>query len=499
MTNIYMLLLMSVSGTIMYMLSIVFGKKTRHYVWQYAMLVTAVIMLLVPIQKIVEIPRLFKITVPKTLNISDIAAAPAALQSSVSAADIITAVWLIGIVVFAARIIYKYIKTSLTLRQITEECYAEETLDVYFDVCQRLSIRRSITLRTSKYLNSPLLFSVFKPTIIIPDKAFSQRELEMILTHELTHYKHRDLWIALGASVAGCVHWFNPAVYFIGKSITEVCELFCDETVVKRLSSADKKAYGNLILSVIEKELNSRLAYTTSMASAKDSIQKRLRKIVEFKMPTKVSTIAGIMVVLACVVSSLTAFGFETAAEAIPEEVKQIIPIAIPTAIPTIAPTPIAEPEASVQKAAAMPDAASEAAADGALEASYNTSLDTDMADKESALEMTTKTKNIPEDLIDISKGAVSFGASFTEKGQKSESVHTYTSENDAMVTIYARNGKINVTNADTNEVVYNGNDEETAHVPIKGGERWNISVISTDDGESNAYVYTYGYNTENE
>ncbi|MBP3360491.1 MAG: M56 family metallopeptidase [Clostridia bacterium] len=322
MTNIYTLLLMSVSGTIMYALSIIFGKKTKHYVWQYAMLVTAVIMLLVPIQKIVEIPRFFKVTVPENLNISDIAAAPSAVQASVSAADIITAVWLIGTVIFAARIICKYIKVSIMLRQITEERFTDKIPDVYFNVCKRLSIRRSITLRSSRYLNSPLLFGIFKPTIIIPDKAFSERELEMILTHELIHYKHRDLWIAMAASIAWCIHWFNPAVHFMGKAITEVCEFFCDEAVVKRLNASDKKAYGNLILSVVEKELNSRLAYTTSMASAKNNIQKRLRKIVEFKMPTKASTVAGIMAVFACIVSSVTAFGFETAAEVIPEEIK---------------------------------------------------------------------------------------------------------------------------------------------------------------------------------
>ena len=139
MTNIYMLLLMSVSGTIMYLLSALFGKRTKHYVWQYAMLVTSVTMLLVPIQKIIEIPRLFKVTVPNTLNIGNLNAAQSAAHLPVSAADIITTVWLIGAVLFAARMIYKYIKTSLTLSQITEECYTSKTLDVYFNVCKKLS------------------------------------------------------------------------------------------------------------------------------------------------------------------------------------------------------------------------------------------------------------------------------------------------------------------------------------------------------------------------
>lgn len=487
MTNIYMLLLMSVSGTIMYMLSIIFGKKTKHYVWQYAMLVTAVIMFLAPIQKIVEIPGLFKVTVPKTLNISDIAAAPAALQYSVSAADIIAAVWLTGVTAFALRMIYKYVKTSLMLRQITEECYTEKILDVYFNVCQRLSIRRSIILRSSKYLNSPLLFGIFKPTIIIPDKSFSQRELEMILTHELTHYKHRDLWIAFAASIAQCIHWFNPALYFMGKSITEVCELFCDETVVKRLNSSDKKAYGNLILSVIEKELNSKLAYTTSMASAKNSIQKRLRKIVEFKMPTKTSTIAGIMAVFACVVSSITAFGFETAAEVIPEEIKQIIPIAIPTptAAPETIPMPAVEPEAETPKAIAIPDASAE-------------TEDTENTDNPYTVENIIPAESYTVEKVDIIPvddpiTSYVFNADFSENTDVQS--ETFRAENGTKLSISKVTGDayVSVHNAETGEVIYDEREDKSrdklSMTMPESGEYY-VTAHSEDGGSAGIYIY---------
>ncbi len=354
MTNIYTLLLMSVSGTLMYLLSRLFAKRTRYCVWQYAMLITSVIMLLVPIQKILEIPRVFSVTVPKTLNMSlggaiTLSGAAETIASRITAAHIIIAVWFAVLLSLLARIAVKYIKTAKTLRQLTKKCYSAETLEIYFSVCKRLGIRKNIELLESKYLKSPLLFGIFRPVIIIPDKSFSKKELEMILAHELTHCKHCDLWISLGASIAQCVHWFNPAVYFMGKSITETCELFCDETVIKHLNAEDKKSYGSLILSVIETELNSRLAYTTSMASAKDGIQTRLRKIVEFKIPTKASKIAGIMIVFACSVSALTAFGFKTAAEVMPEEVKQIIPIAMPAEVPLeeVAPTTLVEPDVS--------------------------------------------------------------------------------------------------------------------------------------------------------
>lgn len=495
MTNIYMLLLMSVSGTIMYMLSSIFGKKMKHYIWQYAMLVTSVVMLIVPIQKIFEIPRLFKVTVPQTINIADMRAVPAAAQASVSAADIITAVWLIGAVIFAVSIIFKYIKTALTLRQITEECYTSKILDVYFNVCRNLSVRRNVMLRSSKYLNSPLLFGIFRPTIIIPDKDFSAGELEMILTHELTHYKHRDLWIALAASIARCVHWFNPAVYFLGKSIAEVCELFCDETVVKRLNPADKKAYGNLILSVIEKELNSRLAYTTSMASAGDSIQKRLRKIVEFKMPTKASTVAGIMAIFACILSSLTAFGFETVSDVIPEEIKQIVPIAIPTVKPSeeMVSIPLTEAPADASSSIPLAETPYETEYDEDSDISYESAQTEEYGESYTEIPDTTSEKDVFASESEPITSYV-FNADFSENTEIQS--NTFRAENGTKLSISKVTGdaSVSVHNAETGEVIYDEREDKArgnlSMTLPEGGEYY---VTAHSENGENAGIYIYG------
>lgn len=504
MTNIYMLLLMSASGTIMYILSRIFAKTMKHYLWQYAMLITAVVMLLVPIQKILEIPKLVRVTVPQNVSIGTVNAVQTA--APVRAENIIMAIWLTVAVILAARIVFKYIKSSLTLRQITDECYQSNILDTYFKVCDKLSVHRIIMLRTSKQLNSPLIFGLFRPVIIIPDKDFSESELEMILKHELTHYKHGDLWISLAASLAVCAHWFNPAVYFMGKSITDVREMFCDETVLKGLNSADKKAYGRLILSVIEKELNSRLAYTTSMAAAGDSIQKRLRKIVEFKMPTKASTVAGIMAVFACVVSSLTAFGFETVTEVIPEEIKQIIPISAPTEKPLeeIVHSDESSQIQEIQNTSALTETISDNSGYYEdTELTEETEVQYDSYDNAEPSEVPTEAprQEINErDIVDVTKGSVGFNASFSGKGQSVESVHTFTSDTDAIMAVSSNVGSISIIDADTNEVVYDGSsaEERTARIPVKQGQRLNVSVTSTDDGESMASVYAYGY-TETE
>lgn len=180
-------------------------------------------------------------------------------------------------------------------------------------------------LRTSSSLNSPLLYGFVRTQLVIPERDFTDSELEMIMAHELTHYRHHDLWISLAAAVAACVSWFNPFVHLLCREMAQACEYCCDASVLALLEPEDRKDYGRLIISVIEDSLKSRLTCTTSMAAPKDSIQQRLLNIVRFRKPSAAVRIAGAVLVSACAVSSLTAFGFETAVEALPEEVKESV------------------------------------------------------------------------------------------------------------------------------------------------------------------------------
>ena len=316
------LIIMSISGTVMYGFSVLLRGR-KYAAMRYAMLAAAVVIMLVPFNLISFMPKLISVELPGeivsgtgyTVNTPE----GTGIKDIVIAAVI--CIWLLGALISGIGVVINYIKTTRILKRITEESYDERILDTYLDVCSMASVRPRAELRVSRYLNSPLLFGVLKPQIIIPSRRFTDTELEMIIAHELIHYKHKDLWIALAAAAAQCVHWFNPFVYFIGTAVTETRELCCDEAVLDLLKPEDKKEYGRVIISVIEDGLKRRLAYTTAMASPKESIQKRLLKIVEFRKPSRAVRLVGAAAVCACTVTSLTAFGFTQAAEAVPTQI----------------------------------------------------------------------------------------------------------------------------------------------------------------------------------
>lgn len=322
---LYNILLMSISGTLMYLVSLLFCGRKR-YVWlRYAALIAAILLMLIPVEAVFRLPKMVSVPLPERVFISGgYTAAPgvaAAPRITVSVIGISFIVWLTGAAAAFISFTLKYRKSARIMRQITSECRSVAAISVFSRVADRLNIRMNIELRTSDSLRSPMLFGILRPMVIIPAADFTERELEMMITHELTHYRHRDLCFAMLAALAKCIHWFNPAVYMADRAMITARELCCDEVVLERLEPDSKKEYGDLLLSVIETTAGSGLTFTTSMASSKVSIQRRLIKIIEHRTRSRLFKFGCFAVVASFAASSVTAFGFELAKSAIPEDI----------------------------------------------------------------------------------------------------------------------------------------------------------------------------------
>lgn len=323
----------------------------------YLMLTSAILLFLVPIRNIKILPAM--VTIPVATNAPVIYSAPnlsaAEPQSAPLTADtVIFAAWAAAAIIFALRLAVQYINAKKLLLKASSPFYDERVTVVLSEVMQTLKISKNIKIRKSPALQSPLLFGIFSPAIILPAQEFSEAELKMVLMHELTHYKHKDILMKLLCSAAACVHWFNPAVYFLRKTLNKSCELFCDESVLSKLCLSDQKDYGRLILSVIEYSSCPGTKFSTSMASSNESLQQRLVKIVSFRKTPKAVKAAGAVLAFMMTVCSLTAFGFEAVKEALPESIKQeLAPQATAaTSLQPPTPAPTTVPEAAEEPAA---------------------------------------------------------------------------------------------------------------------------------------------------
>lgn len=165
--------------------------------------------------------------------------------------DLIAYCWFVDACVFLLIVISSYviflIRKHKTAIQISENA-------VLNAVRNELNIKRKIKLKMSDDVKSPMLVGVILPTVYIPCKEIADDTMRMVLLHELTHYKRKDLLIKWVSIVVNAVHWFNPLCYLLRANINEACEVSCDMSVTKGLSDDEQKLYMRTILDLTEQE-----------------------------------------------------------------------------------------------------------------------------------------------------------------------------------------------------------------------------------------------------
>ena len=128
---------------------------------------------------------------------------------------------------------------------------------------------RKIKTRVSDTICSPLMIGMVRPTLLLPKTNISPEQLHNVLAHEMTHLKRNDILYKWFVSIVKCIHWLNPAIYFISKQINIDCEISCDLAVVKEMDEQQEKGYVETILSLLTHNNSKAIPLTTGMTGNK--------------------------------------------------------------------------------------------------------------------------------------------------------------------------------------------------------------------------------------
>ena len=123
---------------------------------------------------------------------------------------------------------------------------------LFEEVKKELKIKRYIRLKASSEVGSPMLVGVLFPVVYIPCRKIPDENMRMVLLHELTHYKRKDLLVKWFAVLVNAVHWFNPLCYLACANLSEACEVSCDMSVTKNMPEDEQKLYMQTILNLVE-------------------------------------------------------------------------------------------------------------------------------------------------------------------------------------------------------------------------------------------------------
>jgi beta-lactamase regulating signal transducer with metallopeptidase domain len=150
-----------------------------------------------------------------------------AISENEPVAAALCAVWLIGAILMLAR---------LCVRIATERRSALAMVGESSLVPGRSFHARGVPVRFAGTRRGPAVDGLLHSHISLPcgiDRLLSERELNSVLMHEMTHARRHDNLIRLIYELALCGLWFHPLVWITGSRLALYRELSCDESVIQ--------------------------------------------------------------------------------------------------------------------------------------------------------------------------------------------------------------------------------------------------------------------------
>ena len=209
-------------------------------------------------------------------------------------------VWIIGLITCVLFFVITHIRYS-------REFKASLPIDNAFILeWQRThKLMRTVQIRQFDRINAPLTYGILRPVILLPKtmNMADEKQLEYVLTHEITHIKRFDsLWKwLLAASLS--IHWFNPMVWVMYVLANRDIELFCDEAVIHKSGATQKSSYALTLITMEEK----RSIYAPLCNNfSKNAIEERIRAIMKLKKPSIIGITAAFIIIIGVTVIFVT-------------------------------------------------------------------------------------------------------------------------------------------------------------------------------------------------
>lgn len=142
----------------------------------------------------------------------------------------------------------------------------------------------------------PMLLGPLHPLIVLPAD-MDGAELPNVLRHELCHRRLGHLHMKWAALFVCALHWFNPAIWLLRRSLEQLCELHCDEAVIEGMSAGEKQRYGETLIRLSAAK-TPRVLSTAAAGSSKEHMKQRLVQIMSGRKSRGRSLCLGLLCAL---------------------------------------------------------------------------------------------------------------------------------------------------------------------------------------------------------
>ena len=210
-------------------------------------------------------------------------------------AFIFQCIWLMGMGVFAAVNLFRYIRLK---RSLFDAVLIQET--------ERMVRGKTIERAySSDRLSIPMVLGIWQPKIYLPSYLLEkdcQREKEMILAHENAHRLRWDYLTKLAVFGVLAIHWFNPLVWAAYLCYCKDVEMACDEKALEWLGGESRRDY-SLALLQFQEQKNVLLI---PLAFGESHTKGRIKNVLRYKKPGFLLGVLAVILVIGAGAAFLT-------------------------------------------------------------------------------------------------------------------------------------------------------------------------------------------------
>ena len=221
------------------------------------------------------------------------------------AAKLAAAIWAAGVLFLGVKKALETHFAGKALRRWNMPNWNRSLEREYRKICKSMKVKHAPRLMLNSRLNTPLLMGFCHPCICLPQTGYTAEEQELILRHELCHYRRKDLWYKLLMNLLCIVYWFNPALWWMKKEADRDIEFLCDETVMETRTVQERILYNRLLARTAVGK-NSVSGLTTSFNDSLMNLKKRMMKIMRAGEMKRGSAITACFLALFVLGNALT-------------------------------------------------------------------------------------------------------------------------------------------------------------------------------------------------
>lgn len=192
-------------------------------------------------------------------------------------------IWMLGLLFGIIFRIFQYWKLHKILKG---------NIPVENDLCKRMieeyqekyELKR-FTVYQNDLIDFPICVGDFHPKIVLPFRGYAEKELHMVLEHEICHIKSHDLlWKKVGL-LTTFIHWWNPLAYILLQKLILQEEIECDIKTCENNNYFTMKEYGEYLSGM--KGSQDDMIFVSALCKSKKDLFRRLEAIVRGKGYTK--------------------------------------------------------------------------------------------------------------------------------------------------------------------------------------------------------------------